>query len=134
MLALSSTGDIRVALDMRSLISEPAAIDAQGNAYVGMAWGVAAVSPSGQQLWSARSAEPPNWYLHVWARPALSADGTLIVSDDTGAVRGVRDGAVVWSVERESIADHSISDSIAIGPDGTFYGGSLGTSYLYAMR
>ena len=64
--------------------------------------------------------------LQIWSTTALSADGTLVVSDSAGRVLGIRDGAIAWEVQRAGDGQgNSLSDAVALGPDGTITWGRM---------
>lgn len=121
--------------DLPTIGSTTPPVDLDGNLHVALACGFRKLSPTLSTLWQIGCSSPPDWFMHVWSRGSLTADGTFVVSDDTGALRGLRNGAIMWSVERETKdTGLSLGDSIAVARDGTIYAGSKGTNYLYAFR
>lgn len=116
-------------------VTKAPAIDAQGNAYVGQPQGLVSVAPDGQQRWMVESGPGPGAYMEIWTRSAISGDGVVVVSDDSGALSGVKNDIVLWSVQRDNLdTGTALYDSVAIGPDGTIYAGSLGADELFAYR
>jgi hypothetical protein len=136
----SSDGSERFSRRVLAVVATSPAVDTAGRAYVTHDSGVTAYSPAGDVLWQTSGS--------VWATPALSADGTLVIVDGIGiggagisaavSVRGVRDGTDRWHVDLESPPSFdaglagAVVGSVAIGPDGTIFASTL--SRLYALR
>ena len=68
-----------------------------------------------------------------WSHSAVDAEGTVVISDSVGAIRGVRNGCVIFSINRDGPSPATMNDSVVIGANGTIYAGSP-SKYVYAFR
>jgi outer membrane protein assembly factor BamB len=114
----------------------PPVIDSDGRTFVGHAGGVDLYDARGALVWTVYGDDPMrSQFMHVWSAPALSADGVLVVSDTSGAINGVKDGAVTWTVHRQvKDTGSALFGAVAIGADGTIFAGTLGLGLIYAIR
>ena len=111
----------------------PPAVDLAGNVYLGMAGGLAAFNPTGEELWRIWSNPYPDATFSIWTRSAVDAEGVVVISDSLGSIYGIRNGCVIFRIDREGAPSTGMDDSVAIGPDGTIYAGSP-SKYVYAIR
>jgi hypothetical protein len=133
-LAFDPTGaQVAAGFTLDLVVDAPVASDVAGDVFFGSACGVVELDPMANVVSKSLCGDPPDWTLHIESQAALDAAGAFIVSDGTGALRGVRGGVVVFSLERLPGNMGSNPDAPAIGPDGTIVAGSTG-KLLYAFR
>lgn len=94
-------------------IESGAAIDHQGNIYIGSRWGeFFALAPNGTQLWSYKTGD------EIYSVPALTEDGTIyFTSTDYGLYALNSNGTLKWVFDTGEIT----SASPVIAPNGTIY-------------
>ena len=120
-------------VNLRFVSQGPPAVDLAGNAYLGMAGGLAAFNPAGEESWRIWANPYPDPAFRIWSHSAVDAEGTVVISDSVGAIRGVRNGCVIFSINRDGPSPTTMNDSVVIGADGTIYAGSP-SKYVYAFR
>lgn len=108
---------------LHKVIAQPPVVAVDGVAYAPSAGGPFAVRADGTLAWTVEAKAPPSRELHAWEWMALAGDGTLIVTDETPALHGVRDGRVLYTLPRSGapLEAGSHVGRVAIAPDGTIY-------------